>query len=172
MTLTSCKCEHSANTIRRLHTYVRASMGQERLSSLTLLHIHYDNKINQDGAVKIYRQMHPRRMELDSLIKPSRGKTLNMPLFNIFPHDGYLHSSSNSVTVWMKVVLVLYHNPYGPSFLPFTRVPLVLELSNILAMVTPRVKYHSRLGKGRYLVSWARAARESGCNILPSDTLL
>lgn len=32
--VTSCECERSASTIRRLHSYLRATMGQERLSSL------------------------------------------------------------------------------------------------------------------------------------------
>ena len=35
-----------------------ATMGQERLSFLALLHIHYDNKINLDESVDIYEQMH------------------------------------------------------------------------------------------------------------------
>ena len=38
---TSCECERSASSLRRLHTYNRACMFQERLSSLALMHIHY-----------------------------------------------------------------------------------------------------------------------------------
>ena len=36
--------------IRRLHTYNRACMGQERLSSLALMHVHYQAKIVLDEA--------------------------------------------------------------------------------------------------------------------------
>ena len=46
--VTSRECERSASALRRLHNYMRAKMGKERLSSLALLHIHYDRKINLD----------------------------------------------------------------------------------------------------------------------------
>ncbi|XP_068742165.1 52 kDa repressor of the inhibitor of the protein kinase-like [Montipora capricornis] len=39
----SLECERSASSLRRLHTYNRECMGQERLSSLALMHIHYLN---------------------------------------------------------------------------------------------------------------------------------
>ena len=68
--VTSCECERSASTMRRLHTYMRTSMTQEILSSLALLHIHYDVPIDLDEAVNIYFRLHPRRLALDSLIKP------------------------------------------------------------------------------------------------------
>ena len=69
--VTSCECERSASTMRRLHTYMRTSMTQERLSSLALLHIHYDVPIDLDEAVNIYSPAPPpRRLALDSLIKP------------------------------------------------------------------------------------------------------
>ena len=38
--VTSCECERSASTLRTLHTYMRASMGQSRLSSLALIYIY------------------------------------------------------------------------------------------------------------------------------------
>ena len=47
---------------------MRATMGKERLSSLALLHIHYDRKINLDSAVDIFARLHPRRLELHSII--------------------------------------------------------------------------------------------------------
>ena len=71
---TSCECEHSASTLRCLNTYIRTSMGQERMTSLALLHIHYDQEIdpneNPNEVVNIYAHLYPRQMELDSLIKP------------------------------------------------------------------------------------------------------
>ena len=39
--VTSCECERSASTLRRLNNYMRASMGKDRLSHLALLHIYY-----------------------------------------------------------------------------------------------------------------------------------
>ena len=47
---------------------MRDSMGKDRLSSLALLHIHYDTAVDFDEVVGIYSNLHPRRMELDSLI--------------------------------------------------------------------------------------------------------
>lgn len=44
--ITTCQCERSASALRRLHTWCRATMGQERLSSLALTHIHYDFKVD------------------------------------------------------------------------------------------------------------------------------
>lgn len=65
--VTSCECERSFSTIRRLHTYIRASMGQERLSSLALMTIHYDDEIDVDEVVRLFAQHHPRKMQLDSV---------------------------------------------------------------------------------------------------------
>ena len=63
--VTSCECEHSASALRRLHNYMRATMTT-RLSSLALLHIHYD-EVDLDEAVSLFAHMHPRRIELDTL---------------------------------------------------------------------------------------------------------
>ena len=40
--VTSCECERSASVLRRLKNYMRATMGNERLANLALLHTHYD----------------------------------------------------------------------------------------------------------------------------------
>ena len=68
--VTSCECEQSASALRRLHNYMQASMGAERLSSLALLHVHYNTTVDLDEAVDIFSRLHSRRMELESLIKP------------------------------------------------------------------------------------------------------
>ena len=41
-------------SLRRPHTYNRACMGQERLSSLALMHIHYHVKIVLDEVVNLF----------------------------------------------------------------------------------------------------------------------
>ena len=48
---------------------MRASMGKARLSHLALLHIHYDMELDLDQVVDCYAHLHPRRLELDSLIQ-------------------------------------------------------------------------------------------------------
>jgi len=66
---TSCECKRSASSLRRLHTYNRACMGQERLSSLALMHIHYQVKIVLDEVVNLFATKHPRRLELGTILR-------------------------------------------------------------------------------------------------------
>ena len=68
--VTSCECERRSSIIRRLNTYIRTIMTQKILSSLALLHIHYDVPIDLDKTIDIYSRLHPRRLALDSLNKP------------------------------------------------------------------------------------------------------
>ena len=83
--VTSCECERSAITMHRLHTYMRTSMTQERLSSLALLHTHYDVPIDLDKAVDIYSRLHPRHLALDLLNKPYNAVPIDLDkAFNIY----------------------------------------------------------------------------------------
>ena len=66
--VTSCECERSASTLRRLNNYMRVSMGKSRLSSLALLHIHYDTTVDLDVVVDTYARLHPRRIQLENLL--------------------------------------------------------------------------------------------------------
>jgi len=50
MPVTSCECERTASSLRRLHTFTRTSMAQDRLSSF----IHYDMEIDLDEMVTIF----------------------------------------------------------------------------------------------------------------------
>ena len=52
---TSCSAERSFSSLRRLKTYLRNTMGQERLSSLALLHIERDyvNQVMSDDMEKM-----------------------------------------------------------------------------------------------------------------------
>ena len=47
---TSCSAERSFSSLRKLKTYLRSTMGQERLSNLALLHIEreYVDKVIED----------------------------------------------------------------------------------------------------------------------------
>ena len=49
---------------------MQATMGGERQANLALVHIHYDKEIILDEVVTLFAAMHPRRLELDSIIKP------------------------------------------------------------------------------------------------------
>ena len=65
--VTSCECEHSASALHRLHTYMRAMMTADRLSSLALLHVHYGTAIDLDHAVTFFAQLHPLWLEFDQV---------------------------------------------------------------------------------------------------------
>ena len=67
--VSSNPCERSNSALRRLHHYTRTTMGEERLTNLALLHIHYDVKIDLDDVTELFIKKHPRRMELDSILK-------------------------------------------------------------------------------------------------------
>ncbi|XP_064406466.1 52 kDa repressor of the inhibitor of the protein kinase-like [Halichondria panicea] len=66
--LTSCECERSVSVLRRLKTYLRSTMGQERLSGLALLHTQYGMKLNLDEIVNMFARKHSRRMELMDIL--------------------------------------------------------------------------------------------------------
>ena len=50
--VTSCECERSGSVLKRLNTYHRASIGQEQLTSLAMIHIDYDQKIDEEKVLK------------------------------------------------------------------------------------------------------------------------
>jgi len=70
--VSSCECERSASVLIRLHTCTRATMGQNRLGSLTLIHTHYRFSVDLDEVVDevvdIFAKKHARRMQLGSLL--------------------------------------------------------------------------------------------------------
>ena len=66
--VTSCECERSVSVLRRLKTYLRLSMGQDRLSGLALMHIQYGMEIDYDEVINIFARKHPRRMVLSDIL--------------------------------------------------------------------------------------------------------
>ena len=66
--VSSCECERSASALLRLHTWSRASMSQERLSALAMLHVHYGHHIDLSEVVDKFSRKYPRRLELDNLL--------------------------------------------------------------------------------------------------------
>ena len=58
----------SYSTIRRLNTFLRTSMNEERLSAIALIHTHYDDVVDMDEAVNLFARLYARRLELDSVL--------------------------------------------------------------------------------------------------------
>ena len=66
--VTSCSCERSISVLRRLKTYLRNTMKEERLNSLALLRVHRDIPINNEQIIDTFARKHPRRMRLVDIL--------------------------------------------------------------------------------------------------------
>ena len=62
--VTSCENERAHSTLNNLKTSLRNSMGQERMSSLALMHIHYNKIVNLDDVVDRFKLKCNRRIKL------------------------------------------------------------------------------------------------------------
>ena len=62
--LTACQCKRSVSSLRRLKTYLRSTMAQDRLNGLAVLHTHRNIKPPVDAIIDKFAMMHPRRMEM------------------------------------------------------------------------------------------------------------
>ena len=47
---------------------MRASMHEDRLSALALIHTHHDMSVDVEEAVDIFAKLHPRRLQLTSVL--------------------------------------------------------------------------------------------------------
>ena len=66
--LSSCGCERSFSTLRRLRTWLRSSMTTSRLTSLALMDLHYSAHVDYKEVVKTFLEKHPRKMDVSNLI--------------------------------------------------------------------------------------------------------
>ena len=62
--VTSCSAERSFSGLKRIKTPLRSSMVTERLTGLTLLHIHRDIPVDISAATDEFARRHPRRLQL------------------------------------------------------------------------------------------------------------
>ena len=66
--VTSCECERAISVLRRLKTYLRSSMTQERLNGLAMMSIHRNRPIDVDRVINLFAAKHPRKMVLIDLL--------------------------------------------------------------------------------------------------------
>ena len=69
--VTSCECERSISALKRLKTYLRSTMLEDRMNGLAMLHIHHGRKLDrldEDAIITMFAQKHPRRMELINIV--------------------------------------------------------------------------------------------------------
>ena len=62
--VTSCECERSISALRRMKTWLRSTMGQERLNGIALMHINSDIKINVEEGINEFARSNKTRMRL------------------------------------------------------------------------------------------------------------
>ena len=68
--VTSCKCERSISVLRRLDSFIRHSMIEDRRKTfcMALIHTHCNHHVDLNEAVDIFSKVHPRCLELDSVL--------------------------------------------------------------------------------------------------------
>ena len=66
--VTTCECERSFSTMRRLNTYLHSTQGSARLDALALINIHCGTKVDIDTIINMFARLHPRKMELSSVL--------------------------------------------------------------------------------------------------------
>ena len=66
--VTSCSAERSFSGLKRIKTALRLTMGNERLTSLTLLHLHRDTDIEIPEVIDEFARRYPIRMELSNIL--------------------------------------------------------------------------------------------------------
>ena len=65
--ITSSEAERSFSLLRRLKTYSRSVMTEERLSDLAVIAAHYSERIAVEEVCRTFVQEHPRRLFQSSL---------------------------------------------------------------------------------------------------------
>jgi len=62
--LPSTAIETIFSSLKRIKTYLRSTMGENRLNGLELLNIHPEIIVEPEEVVNVYANKHPRRLQL------------------------------------------------------------------------------------------------------------
>ena len=66
--VTTCTCERCMSVLRRLKTYLRSRMKQDRFNTLSQLQIHYDMDINVDDVLNRLIVEYPKRVKMQNIL--------------------------------------------------------------------------------------------------------
>ena len=66
--VTSCTAKRSFSGLKRVKTSLGSMMGNQRMSSLSLLHVHQDIDINIEEVIEEFARRHPRRLQLANIL--------------------------------------------------------------------------------------------------------
>ena len=61
--VSNATAERSFSTLRRLKTWLRTTMGEERLIGLALLHVHFDSEIDIEKIIERFAKKRKRRID-------------------------------------------------------------------------------------------------------------
>lgn len=61
--VTTCTCERSFSTLKRIKTYLRSTMGENRLNGLALLNIHKEIDVIPEDVLDLFSKQQPRRLQ-------------------------------------------------------------------------------------------------------------
>ena len=64
----TCTCERSISALRRLKTWLRSTMTNERLSGLALMHVYRHMKFDVEAIIDNFARAHPRRMRFLNMV--------------------------------------------------------------------------------------------------------
>ena len=67
--VTSCSAERSFSGLKRIKTSIRSTMGNKRLTALSLLHIHRNIPIDIPEVIQEFIRLYPRRLELGNIFE-------------------------------------------------------------------------------------------------------
>ncbi|KAF0752713.1 52 kDa repressor of the inhibitor of the protein kinase-like, partial [Aphis craccivora] len=66
--VTTCTAERTFSSLRRTKTYLRSTIGEDRLNGLMLLNIHRDIKITPDEVIEEFSKKHTRKLQLQYIM--------------------------------------------------------------------------------------------------------
>ena len=66
--VTTCTCERCMSVLRRLKTYLRSSMEQDRFNDLSVLQIHYGIDIDEDDVLDQLVAKYPKRIKMANIL--------------------------------------------------------------------------------------------------------
>ena len=66
--VTSCSAERSFSGLKRIKTAMRSTMGNDRLTSIALLHLQRDVSVEVPTVIDEFARLHPRRLELGNIL--------------------------------------------------------------------------------------------------------
>lgn len=61
--VTTCECERSVSALRRMKTWLRSTMSNERLNGLAMMHISDDITVDVEDVINSFARQHPTRMQ-------------------------------------------------------------------------------------------------------------